>query len=501
MKRRGVCSPVWRILPAAASPRAVPSTLASSLIVLGMAVSLAGCGGDDLFSPEELKEFATLQVAYGNPGATTLPCDDYLPLIDGVFTDREWSSAEPLYVRMSGADGTGGNNVFLEIRALWADNARLAAGAQNRIYFLVRYQDNDRDNTPDQLVYGTRSLLTGEIVPTRIPTQGMCDEVILNANSWTRVNPNGREDQVMILLADGENPTDLVAANRRILASVGPEFPTGVPIPGAKDLDVWIWRAGRTNIHPVPMFAFWENYSPGNADPSQGQKDVPSPNPSNFTSTCGFFEDGTVDGLGSLTRDEGFSPYVRNFFADRDADGQPDDDRVPARITEAEPRGRSGGGDGGMQEEDKTIVNADLSKDLALWWPTSKRFTSCDTIATSRPGTTKFKWSQRLLPGEVDQVRGWGVQTPTGSSRDVRGKGFFTESADKGFSVWVVEGMRDFSTGNPDDLEIVFGRAYRMVLGIYDASGSTASGSQEINLKFQPRPNNLPPLGDVNQCQ
>jgi len=491
MKRRGVYPPVRRSPRAPAVWAAVPS-----ILILACAWFLTGCGGD-LYSPGEVQGFSTLTVKYGSPGPTPSPCDDYLPVADGVYTDREWSSTEPLFVRMTDANG---KDFFAEVRALWSDNSRLGASGKDRLYLMIRYEDNDRDNQPDQLAYGTVSLLTGEINPSPTPQTGVCDDVLLSANSWTRLNPNGREDQLAIIFGAGEdvNDTNIMNAAGKILGLIGPEFPASANITNAKNLDVWVWRAGRTNIQPVPLFADWDTYQPGTADPVQGQVDVPGRAFSPATWKSGFFEDASVDQMGNLKRDPGTAPYVKNFLADRNSDGQPDDDRVPVRIHEKDQTVKA---DDPMAPPPVVVVNGDLSKDLCLWWPTAKRFTSCDTIATNRTGNKTLKWSQRLLPGEYDQVQGWGVQTPTGSAKDVRGHGAYTEDLAKGFPVWTIELMRDFKTGNTDDVDIVFGKTYRFVIGIFDASGVTSSESHEIRLLFEPRPN-TPITGEVpNQCQ
>ncbi|NNF07579.1 MAG: hypothetical protein HKN21_12525 [Candidatus Eisenbacteria bacterium] len=458
-----------------------------SILLLGIVLCVGvqglyfGCS-EKLWEPGDLDDFATLTVKYVHPGVTASPCDDLLPLIDGLGQEQEWNSAEPLFVQMSGANGNGGEDYFLELRALWEDGSRFGTETGvDRLYLMVRYQDNDLDRDADMLAYGSIAP-TGDIIPSPIPvsSDGVCDPVLISNDSWSRVNANGREDQVMITMADAasENPSDLVAANRALLNSVGFEAQEGTSIPG-ENLDVWIWRASRTNLHPVPQVANWATYDPTfETDPLEGELSVPEPVFSRFDRECGFFEDLFVDGSGRLVIDKGKLPYIKNF-----APGG----TVPIRITH-NPRCARGGDDNmGMGEDPcaNDIVNGDLPADLALWYDDARLFGVCDTISVSRLGSQQFVWSKGLLPGEFDKIPGWGIQTPTESARDVRGSGGYDEAQTKGFSVRTVEFMRELNTGNGDDIEIIPGKLYRMVIGVFDASGTTGSGSQEIQLIFE----------------
>ena len=475
--------------------RTAPLAAVASLLFLALLVGGGlGCGGSaDPLTPEKLVELSTLTLKYQTPGPTPNPCDDVLPVIDGVASDQEWSSAPPLYLTMDGANGTGGNEFQLEIRGIWTDEGtRLGAPGTDRIYLMVRYADDDFDNKPDLLVYGSVVSVVPPVVnPSPIPVggPGFCDPVTIDPSSWGRLNQGGREDQLVLSIADIDNPTDLVDLNRTLLATVGPDVPASTPVPGAQDVDVWVYRAGRTQYQPVYQFSLWSGYRPGDLNPPPSNP--PDPDPpvdrptffyNKFRFKCGFFEDLYV-GNGTLTRDSfqylgpynGYDgqnvptyPYVRNRT----------DSGIPVRITQPLPSGRP-------EDSDDVIINGNVSKELALWWPSTKRFVVCDSIATSRIGRAD-RWSNRLLPGGYDYMQGWAIQTPTGSSRDVRGSGQHSEDQNKGFSVWTMELMRDLSTGNGDDLTIQAGREYRMVIGVLDASGRTGSGSHEIRIVFEP---------------
>lgn len=465
MKRRRGLSPAGRIAGS----------------ILAAVFTLPACSSVDQI--EDTQSYSTLTVAYGQTGATFSPCDDRLPIVDGIAQDQEWAAAEPLFVRMTGANGTGGDDFFVEIRAVWTDEGKFFGGS-NRIYFLLRYADSnpnpdnfDLEGPADLLVYGTFDSF-GNLVPSPIPQDDtsvnppVSDSVILDPASWTRLNPNGREDQILLLLAEEkeEAPLDLVGAGRSVMGVIGPEAPANHVVSGAGNIDVWMWRASRTNRHPVPQFARWGDFIPGTANPLIGECDAPRPETTRFPNTSGFCEDLWIDASGSMVKDLGREPFVKNFR---------NRDPVPDRITQPIPPGRD-------PESEGILINCGLPKNLVLWWATSKGFQLGDDIATSRPGNTPRRWSDFPPPGGIDYVQGWGIQTPTGSARDVRARAVHEENEEKGFLVRSLEIMRNLDTGNGDDLVFEPGKAYRIVLGIFNGSGTRASGSTEIRLIFQP---------------
>jgi hypothetical protein len=170
------------------------------------------------------------------------------------------------------------------------------------------------------------------------------------------------------------------------------------------------------------------------------------------------------------------------------------------KLTECPPRGRE------ISDEELKAQNGGVPKDLGMWWPTSRSFRDQDTLACSRVGTIN-SWSKGLLPGEFDKVQGWGLQTPyetadgRTSGRDVRAKGTYESTQEKGFGVQSLEIMRDLNTNQSDDLIIdptdPVGE-YRIVIGVLDRSGKVGSGSTEIRLKFEPP--KAREGGPVNRC-
>ncbi len=463
-----------------------------------------GCSGVDQIGEPQLADYTTLTVKYADPGPTPSPCDDYLPQLDGVAQATEWSTAEPIFVRMTGENGSGGPDYYLEVRALWSDESRL--GGSDRIYFLIRYPDETLDASPDLLAY-MRKTPDGAICsnpaegypdycPSPVPDTDLgganCDSVLVKPEYWTRIHKDGKEDQVLVLL--GEVPQEssasaLIDAQRSLLGSrvLGEGPVSGLAVGGGlTQADAWIWRAGRTNLQPVPQFPNW---SAGLVEPNM----VPENRFPLFLQKAGFMEDMWIGSGGAISDDAGLLPYVKNFGGNNPIP-------VPDRLNECPPDVRD------PTEEQLAAVNGGVPSDLGLWWPKSSRFTCKTTDACSRIGTATT-WSRRLLSGEFDAVRGWAMRTPLDpakgpeSSIDVRARATFTVSQDKAFPVRTLEVMRDLNTGRSDDLAIIPDNEhyYRITVGVLNGSASVGSGSTEIRLRFEPP--RLVPNANIDRCK
>ena len=450
---------------------------------------VAGCGSVD--HPENLDDLAVLTVHFEDEGITPGICDDDLPVVDGIAIDAEWRSAQPLYLRLRGEEGSGGSETVVEIRAIWTDGGSkfdendINDDLEDRVYFLVRYTDNDRNDRPDLLAYAALNEF-GEWAPGPEPPLfpvNACEPALEVTENWSLVNANGQEDQVLLLFAEAENPTDMIEANRVLLPALGPKTPEDFSTMGvAKDIEAWMWRAGRTNRHPVYQQSDW-GWRPGDLEEVT---EIERPRPlraveSNFL--CGFMEDLYVDEMGKVTQDPGRLMFVRNFDFEGDS-AVP----IPKRITEPQP---SGGRDGPSDDEVKNI-NGTISPELGLWWHSTTRFSECTTVATSRVGAPVL-WSTRPLPGNLyDFMFGWALQTPDDSQRDVRARGTFDTNEDRGNSRWTIEIMRDLNTKHEGDIFIDPEKTYKMVIGLLDNSNRVGVGSREITVKFEPRPEGLP---------
>ena len=453
---------------------------AAAGIVLWLAY---GCSGVPQLTEADVADFSTLRVAYGDPGSSPDPCNDVLPQVDGVAEDREWEGADPLFLRVTGANGTGGADYYVEVRALWSDDSRV--GGADRLFLLVRYTDNDNNNRPDFLVYGRIDPATGEMKSSPVADNSSvppCDPGLVateppDSVRWTRINEDGQEDQVFVVLAEAQSAEpdpSLVSLGSQLVAGLAAHTPEA-PVPVSawdRPADVWIWRAGRTNLQPVPQLALWTDIKNG----------VPDFQFSRFQQLSGFCEDFWVES-GTASPDFGEPPYVVNFRPGP---------AVPMRLTECPPTGRD------PTDEELQARNKGIPPDLGLWYPTTSRFTCQSVLACSRLGTPAL-WGRRLQPGEFDGVQGWGLQLPTESARDVRARATYTVGQEKGFAVRTLEIMRDLNTGNSDDLVVNPDGThfYRMVIGVLDNSSSLASGSTEIRLQFEPR---KPRIGTARRC-
>lgn len=392
-------------------------------------------------------------------------------------------SAEPIFLRMTGASGTGGAEYYVEVRAIWTDESRV--GGADRVYFLIRYPDSNNNNRPDFLAYGKIDPATGEIESSPIADDSLtppCDSGLVateppDSLRWTLINPKGREDQVFVVLTEApdEDPMPaIVSLNQEMMARFGEKAPgaaTGVSS-GAGPTDVWVWRAGRTNLHPVPQFANWQDIVLG----------IPDFQFSKFQQTSGFCEDLWVD-ANAVSPDFGLPMYVANWNGSVP---------IPLRLTQCPPTDRE------LTEEDLQARNKGIPPDLGLWYPTSTRFGCGSVLACSRL-TKPEPWGYRLQPGEYDGVQGWGLQLPSDSARDVRARAAYTVNQNKGFPVRTIEIMRDLNTGNGDDLVVNPDDThfYRMVIGVLDNSSNVGSGSNEIRLQFEPR---KPRVGTARRC-
>jgi hypothetical protein len=244
----------------------------------------------------------------------------------------------------------------------------------------------------------------------------------------------------------------------------------------------------------VPQFADWATLSPPD-------KPIPDPSFSRFTINSGFCEDLWVSG-GTVRDDAGLTPFLPNFGPNNPENGLirfneatgETMSTVPIFLTQCPPPGRD------PSDEELANQNGGLPKDLALWRPSASQFNrfGCDSLACSRPGAKPPKWSKSPLPQvpttllNFDFIQGWALRVPYApggptSARDVRARGAYGVSQDKGFGEWTLEVMRDLDTHQTDDLAIHPGSSgeYRMVIGVLDASGKVGSGSTEIRLKFE----------------
>ena len=454
---------------------------------------LIGCeGGIDQLQPGTSAENELL-AAYVDPIQATPGVNprlggdgDLLPVIDGDAQDREWNVAQPLFVYVTGDKAMGGSGYYVELRAVWSDEARLGAGLKNYVYFLVRYGDDTLDIYPDYWHYATPGPLGLEPSPT--PASRLCDPVIMTGGSWYVENAGSQEDQVAMMFelepaSDASGTYAEMGCQVACHAGGGHSFgavPTG-------KLDVWVWRAGRTNAQESTAYP-----DLGRIDDKSGRPLSLYGNIDSDNTWPGYMEDMIASAAG--LQNDAIDPtypftafgYTGQLYKRNVAISPIDGKEIPGQITELVRERREGTGGTGTPEETGP-TNGGLPLTFYLWGPSAQRFTDCDTVSTSRPIGSKYpKWSAELQEGKTDVMPGYLLWIPNGSAADVRAKGEYRTNPAKRFPIWVLEVRRPMITGYTDDLAMDPTKEYIFTVAIFDKSSQIHSGSGPLRLRFQP---------------
>src|SRR5512140_1237264 len=181
---------------------------------------------------------------------------DKLPIVDGDAQDKEWNAAQPLFVYVSGDQAMGGPGFYVELRAIWSDEGRSYNPStpdpllKNHLYMMVRYADETYDIYPDYWVYARPGQLG--LVPSPIPQSGICDSVVVEGRNWFRENPGGQEDQVS-LMWEVQPSSDALGTYAERGCQIACHSGQFGAVPNGK-LDVWTWRAGRTNAQESTLY-------------------------------------------------------------------------------------------------------------------------------------------------------------------------------------------------------------------------------------------------------
>lgn len=414
---------------------------------------------------------------------------DKLPIIDGAAQDREWNVARPLYVYVSGSQGTGGRGYYAELRAIWSDEGKFE-GASNQVFLLVRYGDETFDIFPDYWRYarlGPQGLVPSP-TPAETPPGSQCDSVIVDGRNWYIENANGAEDQVAFMFeqepaSDSRGTYPEIGCTVACHAGGGRNF--GAVPQGA--FDVWVWRAGRTNVPRSTGYPDLGNVSSKDGRPASRFTLRFDPT----TSWPAYMDDMHASAAG-LVPDQGDPDYPfysrsRGQVWTRNETTSPGrDETIPLLLTEAKPRPSRDEGSGPAEPVEPP--NDGLPTPLYLWGPKANRFSACDTIPWARiiSGSALPRWSERLGEGELDGIPGYALWIPSGSAADIRARGEFSENAQKRFPIWSLEIRRPFDTGFSDDVVFDESKEYNFTIAIFDRSSQVHSGSPPLKLKFQP---------------
>lgn len=476
-----------------------PSLLILSAVAAAGAL-LLGCEGGITQIESGVSSESELIAAYVDPITPTpgglRPADrgdlDKLPIVDGDPQDREWSAATPLFVYVTGDQALGGPGFYVELRAIWSDDGRSADSTstnlllKNFLYLMVRYADETFDIFPDYWRYAR----PGQLGFINSPTpEGMCDDVILRSENWFLENPDSEEDQVSIMF-EIEPASD----SRGTFAELGCQIAChsgqfGV-VPQGK-LDVWTWRAGRTNYQESSVYPDFSQLDPDGDGIPPTSFETADPEPAWPAYMEDMFAD--VNGLQHDSADRTYPPasngYTGQLYTRNEKVSPIDGGLIPGYITEKVSVVRPGTGG---QEEEIEPVNHALPAAFVLWGPTAQQFDACDINATSRPAAQTKKWSEGVPSGDTDVMPGYTIFIPNGSAADVRAKGQFRENPLKRFPIWAVEIRRPMVTGpnyrvsRPDDVSIDPNGEYTFAIAIFNRSSQIHSGSGPLRLKFAP---------------
>ena len=479
-----------------------PSSFILAAVVLSVAL-LIGCeGGIEQLQPGSIED-NELVSAYVDPIEPTPGYNprtggdgDLLPLVDGDAQDREWSVAQPLFVYLSADRAMGGRGFYAEVRSVWADEARFGGGV-NHVYFMIRWADDTFDILPDYWLYAKPGQLG--LVPSdewKELSASVCDTAAVMGANWFIQSPNAAEDQVALLfdtVAIGE--PGAAAGSEGTYAEVGCQIAChagggrNFGAIGSGMLDMWVWRAGRTNAVESPAYPELTLI-----DEFTGKPDSRYPRIDTESFWPAYMEDMNLTPAGlandavdpNWPRDwPGYNGQLwgRNASTQRSVDGQ----LIPEYITQKVIIRREGTGGPDDEEEDEGPPNGGLPVKFYLFGPSARVFADCESSATSRPiGNQYPNWSQNLNIGETDVMPGYLLWVPNGSAADVRAKGDYRTNPAKRFSIWQVEVRRPMITGYADDVAMDPDKEYTFTLAVFDQSSQLHSGSGPLRLKFQP---------------
>jgi hypothetical protein len=341
-------------------------------------------------------------------------------LVDGLATDPEWGTAPYYYVSMSPEQGTGGGTFTTALKVV-TDSVR--------IYFLVQWPDLSDNDLGPRLIFDSDQ-----------PISGNCDPQ-LETCVWRLTDED--EDRIAFMFDMGD-----ARDSRGTFAELGCQVAChGNMHPIWGEVDIWHWRAARTNPLQFPLIA---GVRVGFADDEHADGDGRAPD----TGTPFFSDNFEMIDCGDGTS----GPRPLKVADALDADGQPstrDNDflqpcsfisqraglgynlcstRNPCRLFE--------------QEEVEVWVEGDDMSAFLL----------------ERPG----------------QVLGSSVNIPRESRHDVEARGRWE------FGVWTLEMSRPLATGRDDDVrfDIEPGSTTTFSMAIMNNAGDTHSGSPVIHLRF-----------------
>ena len=405
---------------------ALPSRVAGARILpalrllasLAIAASL-GCGLDDL--PENPTSVVALPVAR----SVLLPSGETQQrrnLVDGVATDPEWAEVPYQYVAMGPEHGNGGGSFIAALKVVH-DSAR--------VYVLVQWPDATPDNLGPRLVFS----------PSRALTPNGCDSLLITC-SWRLTDAD--EDRLAIMWDLG-NAGDGGGTFKDRGCQVACH---GNMHPATGTVDIWQWRAARTNPIQFPI--------------------------ENTGARVGFAEDGYADAEWRIL-DPGAGFYRENYREVRCPDGS----RSPVPLETAVALDLGG--------QPTTRVNDNMRPCEFVYDVTGNAFDECFRTNPCR------QFNQEDVETWVagDEVSGMLLSRPQDegqrrSLHDVEARGQWVQEGPQA-GTWTLEMSRLLGGSGAEDLSFELNRPepYHMAFAIMDNDGETHSGSPVIEIRFQ----------------
>lgn len=401
----------------AISVRARLAALSLPILLLSLALLSGGCSLESELEPNPIA--ITVRPV---PKRVQLPggdSEERRRLVDGFATDPEWRDIPYTHIAVGPEYGNQGGSFLASVKVVHDST---------RIYFLVEWPDQTPNRLGPRLIWQLGNF----------PLPDDCDSLAID-RAWRLTSDD--EDRLSIMWDMGD-ARDSRGTFREVGCAVACH---GNMHPTSGSVDIWQWRAARTNPLQFPLTS---------------------------SRRVGFADDGYADGGGRIN-DPGRSFYRENYRLIPDITGE----LVPAPL--------------GLPAADFT---------------TNDRMRPCEYVY--EPRAVDFSCNTRDNPCRVveqEQVTEW-VQgddlsafllyrpldeVSRESRHDVEARGRFNLFISGGGfrkGTWTLEMSRLLRVGRSEDLDFDLNRAepYHMAIAIMDNTGRIHSGSTVIEIRFQP---------------
>ncbi len=410
-----------------ASRLATAGARSASAHLIGIALAAGLLPGCSLDTPPENPTGVTVQPV---SALVSVPGGEFVPrryLVDGVASDPEWSAIPYSYVAMGPEHGNQGGSFILAMKAAYDTE---------RLYLLFQWPDSRPDRLGPRLIWE----------PSRPLVSAGCDTLLVSC-AWRLVDDDEDRLAVMWDMGDARDGSGAFRERGCQVACHGNMHPL------AGSVDIWQWRAARTNPQNFPLIG-------------------------NFR--VGFADDGYADGAGRVD-DPGLSFFRDNyrFVPCGDGNEQP----VPHRIPDAL--------DANQQP---TIRDNDFMRPCEYVYERSSfSFGVCSRQNPCR----LFEQNDVLDWVSGDDLSATLLNRPlSGGAResrhDVEARGRWDAVVSPGDiqrkGTWTLELSRRLTVGRSEDIDFSVARQepYRLAVAIMNDSGRIHSGSPVIELRFQP---------------